>query len=125
VDDVTGGTLGDVAAGFRIEDSAPDRAFEQVVGGDRTAPTVELTRDWEVLGGALVHRADDLHGGLAPSQHVGLDLAREADEVGDDLQGKLAGERVDRLEAAGGGELTDERIRLLVDLAREAAERAR
>ncbi|KLL95078.1 hypothetical protein NJ76_30365 [Rhodococcus sp. IITR03] len=76
------------AARLGVEDAAPDRAGGQILGLHLRAPRVELPGDGEVLGGALVHRAEDLHGGLPPAQHVRAYLAGEADESATTSSGK-------------------------------------
>jgi hypothetical protein len=57
-------------------------------------------------------------------QHVVACVAGEPDEVGDDLEGQLAGEAVDRLEGAGVHEVGDQRVGLLLDLDLEATQGA-
>ncbi|WP_235431179.1 hypothetical protein [Rhodococcus aetherivorans] len=116
---------GNDAPGLGIEDPATHRPRCQILGPDPGAPFVEFTRDREVLGRPLVHRADDLDRGLSPAQHVVARRAGEADQVGDDLERKGAGQRIDGLERSLGHQVRDQRIGLGLDLALESPQRPR
>ena len=77
----------------------------------------------EVLGSPLVHRADNLHRGLSPAQHVVAHRAGEADQIGDDLEGECACQRIDGVERSLGNQVRDQGVGLGLDLAREPAQR--
>ena len=123
MDDVTGGAGCDVAAHLGVEDPASHRSRCQVLGSNPGAPCVELTRDREVFGGTLVHRADDFHRSLSPAQHVVAGRTREADQVGDDFEWESAGECVDGFEGPLSHEVGDERLCFGFDPVLEPAKR--
>ncbi len=114
----------DGPARLGVEDAASHGPLGQIGRADAGAPVVELTGDREALRRAPVHRTDDLHGGLAPAQHVVACPAGEADQVGDDLQGEGAGQGVDRLEAALSDESGDQSVGLGLDASLQSAQRA-
>ena len=117
---VSGGMSPRASASKMPRPTEPGARSSAVTG---RAPAVELAGDREALGGALVHRADDLHRGLAPAQHVVADVAAEADEVGDDLSGKARARESMASKEPLRDELGDERVGLGVDCDLQAAQR--